>query len=356
VRTPISRRTARTDLTRTSGAARAGGASRTGGTRTRLAAGGVLLAAALAATTTACSTSGDDDSSSGANKEAAPAASQGTGTAGSGKVIQVVAAENFWGSIATQLGGTHVKVTSIINNPDTDPHDYEPTAGDARTVSGAQYAIVNGIGYDAWADKLLGASPDSARTELKVGDLVGIKDGGNPHRWYSPDNVHQVIEAITAEYKKLDPADATYFDTRKSTFENTTLAPYNQEISAIKAKYAGTPIGASESIVSPLADGLGLKMLTPDSFLTAISEGSDPTVHDKSEIDQQIKGKQIKVYVYNSQNATPDVQQQVKEAKAEGIPVATVTETLTPAGASFQDWQTTQLKGIAAALAQATGK
>jgi zinc/manganese transport system substrate-binding protein len=278
------------------------------------------------------------------------------GGSGGSAALQIVAAESFWGSIASQLGGSHVKVTSIINNPDADPHAYEPTASDARTVAGAQYTIVNGIGYDTWADKLLAANPVSGRGDLKIGDLVGIKPGGNPHRWYSPDDVHRVIEQITTEYKKLDPADAAYFDTRRTTLENTTLAPYNQAIADIKAKYAGTPIGASESIVSPLAQGLGLKMLTPAAFLTAISEGSDPTAQDKATIDQQIKGKQIKVYVYNSQNSTPDVQQQVKAAQAAGIPVATVTETLTPAGASFQQWQVGQLQGIAAALAKATGK
>jgi zinc/manganese transport system substrate-binding protein len=249
-----------------------------------------------------------------------------------------------------------VKVTSIINNPDADPHDYEPTAADARTVAGAQYTIVNGIGYDAWADKLLAASPSDSRTDLKIGDLVGLKPGGNPHRWYSPPNVHQVIENITADFKKIDPADSAYFDAQKNTYENTTLAPYNQLISTIKAKYAGTPIGASESIVSPLADGLGLTMLTPYSFLSGVSEGTDPTAKDKATIDQQITGKKIKIYVYNSQNATPDVQAQVKAAKAEGIPVATVTETMTPAGASFQEWQVRQLHGIQQALAKATGK
>jgi zinc/manganese transport system substrate-binding protein len=249
-----------------------------------------------------------------------------------------------------------VKVTSIINNPDADPHDYEPTAADARTVAGAQYTIVNGIGYDAWADKLLAANPGSGRTELKVGDLVGVKPGGNPHRWYSPDNVHQVIKRITADYKKIDPADAAYFDQQKKTFETKTLAGYNKLIADIKVKYAGTSIGASESIVTPLAEGLGLKMLTPETFLDAMSEGSDPTAKDKATIDQQIKSKKIKIYVYNSQNSTPDVQAQVKEAKAQGIPVATVTETLTPAGASFQQWQTTQLQGIEQALAKATGK
>jgi zinc/manganese transport system substrate-binding protein len=294
-----------------------------------------------ALTTTACSTS------SPAGTDSASSAS---------KTVQVVAAESFWGSIASQLGGSHVKVTSIINNPDADPHDYEPTAADARTVAGAQYTIVNGIGYDAWADKLLSANPAEGRTDLKVGDLVGIKPGGNPHRWYSPDNVHQVIEKITADYKSLDPADAADFDKLKNTFETETLATYNNLVSGIKAKYAGTPIGASESIVSPLADGLGLKMSTPDSFLSAISEGADPTARDKAAIDQQIGGKQIKIYVYNSQNATPDVRAQVKAAEAKGIPVATVTETPIPAGVSFQDWQVRQLQGIEQALAKATGK
>ncbi|MFJ8098080.1 metal ABC transporter solute-binding protein, Zn/Mn family [Streptomyces griseofuscus] len=303
-------------------------------------------AALTAVTATACSTS---------SSHTTDTAATGSGS-GSGKTIQVVAAENFWGSIASQLGGSHVKVSSIISNPDTDPHDYEPTAADARTVAGAQYTIVNGIGYDAWADKLLAANPGSGRTQLKVGDLVGIKPGGNPHRWYSPDNVHQVIEKITADYKKIDPADAAYFDQQKKTFETKTLAGYNKLIADIKAKYAGTPIGASESIVTPLAEGLGLKMLTPETFLDAMSEGSDPTAKDKATIDQQIKNKKIKIYVYNSQNSTPDVQAQVKEAKAQGIPVATVTETLSPAGASFQQWQTTQLQGIEQALAKATGK
>jgi zinc/manganese transport system substrate-binding protein len=306
----------------------------------RFALGGVAVLVAVAAT--ACSTSSNSPT--------------GSSSAASGKTIQVVAAENFWGSIASQLGGSHVKVTSIIDNPDADPHAYEPTAANARTVAGAQYTIVNGIGYDSWADKLLSANPASGRTDLKVGDLVGIKPGGNPHRWYSPSNVHTVIDQITADYKKIDPADSAAFDKLKTTFETQTLSTYNQLISDIKAKYAGTPIGASESIVSPLADGLGLKMLTPYSFLSAISEGSDPTAQDKATIDQQIKNKQIKVYVYNSQNATPDVQQQVDAAKAAGIPVATVTETLTPAGASFQAWQVRQLQDIQSALAKATGK
>jgi zinc/manganese transport system substrate-binding protein len=273
----------------------------------------------------------------------------------SATVLRVVAAENFWGSLAEQLGGSHVKVTSIINNPDADPHDYEPTAADGRAMAGAKLAIVNGVGYDAWAGKLLKANPSQKRTALTVGDLVGVKEGGNPHRWYSPPNVRQVIDAITADYNKLDPADAAFFDSQHDTVVDTNLKDYFGLVDQIKTSYAGTPIGASESIVAPLAEATGLKLLTPESFLAAISEGGDPTAADKATIDQQIKGKQIKLYVYNSQNATPDVQAQVEAAKTAGIPVSTVTETLSPAGASFQDWQVTQLTALKQALAQATG-
>ena len=307
---------------------------------------GLLVPGVAAALTAGCSTRSVQSETRPAGA-AAPATTK----------ITVVAAENFWGSIALQLGGTHVAETSIIANPDTDPHSYEATPNDAKLIAGARLFIQNGIGYDtSWAPKLLSANPASGRDVLTVGEVVGLKDGDNPHQWYSHDSVSKVIDAITAEYQKLDPADAAYFDAQKQTFETATLATYNQLEADIKATYAGTPIGASESIVSPLADALGLKMLTPSSFLKDISEGDDPSVADKTTIDGQIKGRQIKVYVYNSQNSTPDIAAQVSEAKAAGIPVAAVTETLAPASAGFQGWMVGELQGLKAALAQATGR
>ena len=270
--------------------------------------------------------------------------------------IAVIAAENFWGSIAAQLGGQHAGVTSIISNPNTDPHDYEPTAQDAIKMATAELVIENGVGYDPWVDRLLSASSVKGRLVLNVGDAVGVKLGGNPHRWYSPDDVHRVIAQITADYKSIDPKDAGYFDQQRQLLESKSLAAYDGLIADMKAKYTGTPIGASESIVAPLAQALGLDLLTPASFLNAISEGTDPTAQDKATIDRQIKGKEIKVYIYNSQNATPDIQTQVGQARAAGIPVVAITETLNPATATFQDWQVAQLRRIQAALAQATGK
>lgn len=277
-------------------------------------------------------------------------------TATSTSVINVVAAENFWGSLAAQLGGAHAKVTSIIDNPDADPHDYEPTAADGRAIAGAKLTIINGVGYDGWATKLAAANPSSGRIDLTVGDLVGAKDGDNPHRWYNPDNVRAVIDQITSDFKKIDPADASFFDGQRNTVINDNLKTYFDTIASIKSAYSGTPVGASESIFAMLSPALGLNLRTPSAFLTAISEGTDPSAKDKAAIDAQIKNRQIKVYVYNGQNATPDVQAQVKAAKAEGIPVTVITETLTPAGASFQDWQVAQLDSLKQALAQATGK
>jgi zinc/manganese transport system substrate-binding protein len=273
-----------------------------------------------------------------------------------GAPVHVVAAENFWGSIATQLGGSKVDVQSIITNPDTDPHDYDPSAGDARSLAGAAVVIENGIGYDPWVSKLLAADHAQGQHVINVGTLVGVADGGNPHRWYNPTDVHTVIAAITAAYQAADPADATYFATQQANYETTGLAKYNTIISQIKTTYAGTPVGASESIFAMIAPALGLNLLTPPTFLRAISEGTDPTSADKTTIDNQIKTHAIKVYVYNSQNATPDVQAQVDEAKAAGIPVTTITETLSPASATFQDWQVAQLVALQAALKTAKGQ
>jgi zinc/manganese transport system substrate-binding protein len=271
-------------------------------------------------------------------------------------VITATASINAWGSILAQLGGSHVKATSIITSPDTDPHDYEPTPADGRVIAKAAVFVDNGIGYDSWAAKALEANPDPSRTVIDVGELVGVPAGGNPHRWYSPTDVNTVADAITAALKKADPSDAAYFDTQRADFERTGLAQYHQLISEIKTKYAGTPVGASESIFAPLADALGLDLITPPSFLKAISEGTDPSAADKATIDEQISQKKIAVYVFNSQNSTPDIAAQVTAARRHNIPVTAVTETLSPAGATFQQWQTAQLQTLAAALHQATAK
>jgi zinc/manganese transport system substrate-binding protein len=287
---------------------------------------------------------------SGCGRSGTPAAAEPHGR------LQVVAAENFWGSIAAQLAGQRAEVRSIIVNPATDPHSYEPTAADARTIAGAQMAIVNGLGYDEWAPRLLRASPSSDRVVLDVGKTLGLPDGANPHQWYSPSAVRSVLDAIVAGYDRLDPGAASYFAQREQAFLKHGLARYDALRREIRARYAGTPVGYSESIFRPLGEDLQLKLLTPYSFAKAIAEGNDVTAQDKQTVDDQARKRLIKIWVFNSQNVTPDVQRVNEIAREQRIPIATVTETLTPAGESFEQWQSSQLEGLARALHEASGR
>lgn len=281
--------------------------------------------------------------------------SGGTSAADAGK-LRVVAAENFWGSIASQLGGSKVAVQSIIVNPNTDPHSYEPTASDARTLAGAQLAIVNGIGYDTWASHLIAANPVSGRTTLDAGTLLGLKEGDNPHQWYSPGSVQKVITAIDADYDKLNPGDKAYFAAQRRHFETVSLATYNRLRAEIRRRFSGVPVGYSESIFQPLGQSLGLKLLTRYSFAKAVAEGTEISAQDKETVDAQAQQRLIKVWIYNSQNATPDIQRINAICRARGIPIATVTETLSPARDSFEQWQAAELRGLIAALHRATGR
>jgi zinc/manganese transport system substrate-binding protein len=217
-------------------------------------------------------------------------------------------------------------------------------------------AIVNGIGYDTWASRLIAANASEGRVVLDVGRLLGVGDGGNPHQWYSPRAVQRVISAIVADYKRLDPRDGAYFDARRRAFDNAGLAEYVRLQEEIRRRYAGVPVGYSESIFAPLAQSLGLKLMTPYSFAKAISEGTDVSAADKQTVDRQLETHAISVWVYNSQNATPDVQRVNQLAAAARIPITTITETLSPASASFEQWQSTQLRSLISALHRATGR
>jgi zinc/manganese transport system substrate-binding protein len=274
----------------------------------------------------------------------------GGSTAEAGGKLNVVAAEDFWGSIAEGVGGDRVAVTDIITNPAADPHDYEATADDARAMAGAQVSIVNGIGYDEWASKLLAASPDEGRVEVEVGDILGLEAGDNPHQWYSPVSVHKVIAALVEAFEEADPGHDSYYEERAVEFEKKDLARYNALIAQIKKEFDGTKVGASESIFEPLAPALGLDLVTPAGFMDGIAEGTEPSPSEKATTDRQIEDGEIDLWVYNSQNATPDVKRLNEAAEAAGIPIATVTETLTPEGASFQAWMVRDLEGIQKAL------
>lgn len=263
--------------------------------------------------------------------------------------LKVVAGQNFWGSIATQLGGSRASVQSVVTDPNADPHEYESNTNDARAIADANFVILNGAGYDDWASRLLSANPSSHRTVLIAADLLGKKAGDNPHFWYNPDYVTRMADQITADYKSIDSADAAYFDQQRADF-TTALKPYTQRIAEIKAKFSGVPVGATESIFVYMATALGLNLISPPEFMNAVAEGNDPPAAAVITFQNQITSKQVEVLVYNVQTATAVTTNIKHIAALADIPVVGVSETMQPESATFQDWQLSQLLALQNAL------
>lgn len=275
-------------------------------------------------------------------------ASAGASSA-SGHTIQVVAGENFWGSLASQLGGTHASVQSIVTNPNTDPHEYESSAGDARAIADADLVILNGAGYDAWGRKLLSANPSRGRQVLVVAELLGKKEGDNPHFWYDPTAVDEVADQITARFQAIDSQDTSAFARQREALR-TALTPYREVIAHIRSARTGTPVGSTETIFVYMAQALGLNLISPPDFMQAISEGNDPPAQSVAAIQDQISQHRIKALVYNRQTSTAITDNLKRMATKNGIPVVGISETVQPPTASFQDWQLAQLNDLQAAL------
>lgn len=279
----------------------------------------------------------------------AAACGPGSGAAGGGGAIHVVAAENFWGSLVTQLGGSHVSVTSVVTDPNADPHDYQSSAGSARAFATAQYVIVNGAGYDNWAGSLLSANQDSSRTVLDVAGLLGKHDGDNPHFWYGPAYVARVADRITKDLSAIDGAHSAYFTQQRAAFE-TALQPYHARIASIKQRFSGRKIAATESIFVYMAAALGLDLISPPAFMQAVSEGNDPPAATVTEFNQQLQSKAVTVLVYNEQTATDVTTNMRQLASQQNIPVVGVTETIQPPDTSFQLWMVGELNDLQNAL------
>lgn len=270
-----------------------------------------------------------------------------------GGKVRVAAIEATWGSLAAQIGGSDADVVAIVSGPGADPHEFEPRPRDAVTLAQAQLVIVNGAGYDAWAEKLLAASRAPGRIVIDVADVLHAPKGANPHFWYDPHAVAAVIARITTALQRLDPAHAHGYAANGHELETNGLAEYHRLLSELHDRYANTPVGISETIFEPLASAVGLKVVTPISFANAVSEGTDPAGADRTTITAQIRDRRFAVFLVNAQNSTPDVAAVVAGCRHAGIPVVSMTETPAPAGPTFQAWQVQQLTRLLAALASA---
>jgi zinc/manganese transport system substrate-binding protein len=274
----------------------------------------------------------------------------GSSTPASGK-LQVVSAENVYGNIASQIGGRRVSVTSILTNPNADPHLFEPNSSSGLAVAGAKVALQNGLGYDAFMTRLEDASPSKGRIVVTMADVLGIhgKDS-NPHLWYDVPQLDRVASAIALAFAKADPAHARAFRSGLRRFE-LSLTPLRREVATIRARFGGAPVAYTEPVPGYLVSAAGLRNLAPDSFTRAIEEGTEPSPTSVATMNTLIERRRIRVLLYNSQAVSPLTARLRDAARSAGIPVVPVSETLPP-GLTFQQWQLGQARALATALAK----
>ncbi|MBU6494603.1 MAG: metal ABC transporter solute-binding protein [Burkholderiales bacterium] len=261
--------------------------------------------------------------------------------------LQVVAAENFYGDVVQQLGGTHVAVTSILHNPDQDPHLFEASPKTARALSRARLVVYNGAAYDPWMNKLLAASKAPQRTSIVAAGLLGKRPGDNPHLWYSPGTMPAVARAVTAYFKQVDPAHAADYDQRLAAFLDS-LGPLDAKIAQMRARYHGTPVTATEPVFGEMAKALGLTMRNA-RFQMAAMNGTEASAADIAAFEQDLRQRRVKALIYNSQASDDLTRRMLRLAEQSGVPAVHVTETQ-PAGLSYQQWMLQQLNELDAAL------
>jgi zinc/manganese transport system substrate-binding protein len=267
--------------------------------------------------------------------------------------VEVVAAENFWGNIASQLGGGDVSVISLINNPNADPHLFETDAADAAKLAEARVIVENGAGYDGWMSSLLSADSGNPIV-VNAGSVLHVTGSDpNPHLWYDIPKVPKVAAAITAALTKADPKDAFAFRRNLRRFD-TSLAPLSGILASIRNEFAGAPVAYTERVPGYALAAAHLAVKTPEGFARAIEDGEDPGPADTLAMEQLITKRRIKVLLYNVQTVTPVTTQVRALAQKHGIAVVGVSETMPASDRTYQQWQLSQLTALFHALQSAT--
>jgi zinc/manganese transport system substrate-binding protein len=267
--------------------------------------------------------------------------------AASAAPLPVVAAENVYGDVASQIGGPAVSVTSIMHRPGQDPHLFEASASAARAVADASITVSEGGGYDPWMANLLAASPNVGRRSIVVADLMHSQPGGNPHLWYDPATMPAVASALARAMAEVDPADAPAFAIRQRTFQGS-LSPLTAKIAGLRARFAGAPVAATEPVFSPMAAALGLSMReTP--FQLAVMNGTEPAASAVARFEDDLRQRRVRALIVNTQVSDASADRLAMLARRSGVPVVGVTETL-PAGQTYQSWMLGELGALEAAL------
>jgi zinc/manganese transport system substrate-binding protein len=263
--------------------------------------------------------------------------------------LEVVAAENFYGDVVHQLGGDRVSVTSILSNPDQDPHLFEASPKTARALQNANLVVYNGADYDPWMEKLLNASKNTKRTTIVAAELVGKKGGDNPHLWYEPATMPAVARAVNAALVTADPAHKSAYDANLAKFLDS-LKPIDAKVAELHGRYAGVPVTATEPVFGYMSDAIGLSMRNL-RFQLATMNDTEASASDIAAFERDLREKRVRVLIYNSQATEALTKRMLKLAQQSQVPAMSVTET-EPAGKTYQQWMLSQLDALGAALAE----
>jgi len=281
--------------------------------------------------------------------------SSGTSAASSGK-IAIVAAENQYGDVASQIGGDYVSVTSIEANPNTDPHEYQVSPQVAAGIGQAQVVIMNGLGYDDWVTKIADAQPNSNRTTLNVQALRKLPDSTpNPHLWYDPPTMPAVAAALVQALSRIQPAQADHFKANEQTFL-TSLKPWQSAIASFKSQHSGASVATTEPVADYLLQAMGIKNLTPWNLQADIMNGTDPTPQDVSFQNGLFSQKDVKAFVYNHQVTDELTRSFMQTAEQSGIPIVGVYETMPSPGFTYQRWMLAETEALQNAIVSGTSK
>ncbi len=265
--------------------------------------------------------------------------------------VKIVAAENFYGYIALQIGGTDVKVTSILSNPDQDPHLFEVSPSVGRAVSTGRIVIYNGIGYDPWMEKLLESARSTHRRTIVVAELVGKKTGDNPHIWYDPTTMLTLAKNLSQVLIEEDPAHKAGYKQRLARFE-ASMQPVQAKIAELRGRFAGTAVTATEPIFGAMFNALGMQVRN-QSFQFAVMNNTEPSASNVAAFEKDLKAHRVKLLIYNSQITDPITERMKKIAKASHVPIVGATET-EPYGESYQRWIMCELDAVDQALSRQT--
>lgn len=269
-------------------------------------------------------------------------------------VINAVGIENEYADVISQIGGKYVQVTAIETDPNTDPHTFEANPKVASQIAAADLIVKNGVGYDAWADKIIAASPNGKRKVIDAQHLLGLPDSTrNPHLWYDPKTMPAVAKAIAADLSALQPAQAGYFQNNAKKFD-ASLKPWLTEIASFKAHYGKTAVAVTEPVGDYVLQAAGADIATPFSLEAAIMNGTDPSPQDVSTQNKLFTDHKVKVFVYNQQVTDALTQSFLKLARENGIPVVGVYETMPTPGFNYQSWMLAEVVALRKAVADKT--